>query len=112
MCVSLLYSCLCVCVSATVQQYSCLCVCQDEAVEEKATEVLGAEVMAKLDQANWKERLSGMETATSAVRRMTRDMIPCQVIVRTIARKPGLKDNNFQVHPGFNTTVFVAPSKR
>jgi len=87
-------------------------VCQDEAVEEKATEVLGAEVMAKLDQANWKERLSGMETATSAVRRMTRDMIPCQVIVRIIARKPGLKDNNFQVHPGFNTTILVSPTKR
>jgi len=29
---------------------------------------------------------------------MSREEIPCQAIVRTIGKKPGLKESNFQVH--------------
>lgn len=28
---------------------------------------------------------------------MSKDEIPCQAVVKTVAKKPGLKDNNFQV---------------
>ncbi|XP_052800946.1 cytoskeleton-associated protein 5-A-like isoform X2 [Mya arenaria] len=69
----------------------------DEAIAEKAAEFIGAEVLAQLEQANWKERLAGTETLVTNLRRMTRDMIPCQVCIRTIIKKPGIKDNNFQV---------------
>jgi cytoskeleton-associated protein 5 len=67
-------------------------------VIEKATELLGAEMLTQLENSNWKERLAGMENMTTMLRRMTKDMIPCQVCVRTLAKKPGFKDNNFQVH--------------
>lgn len=72
-------------------------VLSDEAVADKATELLGAEIIGQLENANWKERVAGMETFTTMIRRMTKDMIPCQVCVRTITKKPGIKDNNFQV---------------
>ncbi|KAL4225289.1 Cytoskeleton associated protein 5 [Mactra antiquata] len=69
----------------------------DEAVIEKATELLGAETLGQLENTNWKERLAGMENFTKIISRMTKDMIPCQVCIRTVAKKPGFKDNNFQV---------------
>ena len=28
---------------------------------------------------------------------LSKDEIPCQVVIRTVTKKPGLKDNNFQV---------------
>lgn len=64
---------------------------------EKATELLGAEMLGQLENSNWKERLAGMENFTTMIRRMSKDMIPCQVCVRSLAKKPGFKDNNFQV---------------
>ncbi|KAH3877159.1 hypothetical protein DPMN_001016, partial [Dreissena polymorpha] len=72
-------------------------VLSDEIVKEKATELLGADILAQLENANWKERLAGIETMTTNIKRMTKDMIPCQVCVRILMQKPGLKDNNFQV---------------
>lgn len=37
---------------------------QDEQVDEKAAELLPAEVLAQLSDANWKERFAGMEKLT------------------------------------------------
>ena len=31
---------------------------------------------------------------------LSKDEIPCQVVIKTITKKPGLKDNNFQVSGG------------
>jgi len=33
-----------------------------------------------------------------AVKGLSRDEIPCQALVRTITKKPGLKESNFQVY--------------
>ena len=41
------------------------------------------------------------------VKGMSRDDIPCQVFVRTIAKKPGLKETNFQVR----NALFSKPVK-
>ncbi|XP_060608176.1 cytoskeleton-associated protein 5-A-like, partial [Ruditapes philippinarum] len=83
--------------ASTPQEEKTEKVLSDEAVIEKATELLGAEMLTQLENSNWKERLAGMENMTTMLRRMTKDMIPCQVCVRTLAKKPGFKDNNFQV---------------
>jgi len=64
---------------------------------EKAQELLTAEVVSKLEDSNWKERLDGIEKMSTLVKRLPKESIPCQVCVRTIAKKPGFKDNNFQV---------------
>lgn len=58
---------------------------------------LPADVMTCLASANWKERLSAMEKFTDTVKSMARSDISCQAYVRLIAKKPGLKENNFQV---------------
>ncbi|ESO97492.1 hypothetical protein LOTGIDRAFT_228176 [Lottia gigantea] len=69
----------------------------DEALEEKAAALLPGDTLASLTSSNWKERLAGMEKMTQVVKGLARDDIPCQVCVRVIDRKPGLKDTNFQV---------------
>ncbi|XP_066968382.1 cytoskeleton-associated protein 5 isoform X2 [Macrobrachium rosenbergii] len=64
---------------------------------EKAAEVLPEEVVSGLTDPNWKTRLESMETFNSTVQGLSRDDIPAQALVLTLAQKPGFKDNNFQV---------------
>ena len=59
--------------------------------------MFGAEVVTNLGVANWKERLASVEAIASKVRAMPSDEVPVQVIVRTLAKKPGFKDTHFQV---------------
>ena len=66
-------------------------------MEEKAAELLSPETIAGLADGNWKTRLSAMEQFSSIVRGLSRSEIPTQALVRTLVKKPGLKENNFQV---------------
>ncbi|RNA27578.1 cytoskeleton-associated 5 isoform X1 [Brachionus plicatilis] len=68
-----------------------------ETVEEKALELFGAECVNGLASSNWKERQSSIETLNNCIKRMVPDDAPVQVIVRTLAKKPGFKDSHFQV---------------
>jgi cytoskeleton-associated protein 5 len=68
-----------------------------ETVEERAAELFGAETINNLANSNWKERQSAIENLANAVKRMPTDEVPCQIVVRTVAKKPGFKDAHFQV---------------
>ncbi|XP_048112966.1 cytoskeleton-associated protein 5 isoform X1 [Alosa alosa] len=68
-----------------------------EVCEEKAAAVLPASCMQQLDSGNWKERLASMEEFQKAVEQMDRSEMPCQALVRMLAKKPGWKETNFQV---------------
>nr|XP_015194853.1 PREDICTED: cytoskeleton-associated protein 5 isoform X1 [Lepisosteus oculatus]XP_015194854.1 PREDICTED: cytoskeleton-associated protein 5 isoform X1 [Lepisosteus oculatus]XP_015194855.1 PREDICTED: cytoskeleton-associated protein 5 isoform X1 [Lepisosteus oculatus] len=68
-----------------------------EVCEEKAAAVLPASCMQLLDSGNWKERLASMEEFQRAVEQMDRNEMPCQALVRMLAKKPGWKETNFQV---------------
>ncbi|XP_075044282.1 cytoskeleton-associated protein 5 isoform X2 [Mixophyes fleayi] len=68
-----------------------------EACEEKAAAVLPASCMQQLDSSNWKERLASMEEFQKAVETMEKSDIPCQALVKMLAKKPGFKETNFQV---------------
>ncbi|XP_066504885.1 cytoskeleton-associated protein 5 isoform X2 [Hoplias malabaricus] len=68
-----------------------------EACEEKSAAVLPASCMQLLDSANWKERLASMEEFQKAVEDMGKSEMPCQALVRMLAKKPGWKETNFQV---------------
>ncbi|XP_029438954.1 cytoskeleton-associated protein 5 isoform X2 [Rhinatrema bivittatum] len=68
-----------------------------EACEEKAASVLPATCLQQLDSANWKERLASIEEFQKAVELMERNDMPCQALVRMLAKKPGWKETNFQV---------------
>ncbi|KAM9352297.1 cytoskeleton-associated protein 5 [Symphorus nematophorus] len=68
-----------------------------EACEELAASVLPASCLQQLDSANWKERLASMEEFQRAVETMDKTVMPCQALVRMLAKKPGWKETNFQV---------------
>ncbi|XP_053304724.1 cytoskeleton-associated protein 5 isoform X2 [Spea bombifrons] len=68
-----------------------------EACEEKAAAVLPASCMQLLDSSNWKERLASMEEFQKAVETMEKNEMPCQALVKMLAKKPGFKETNFQV---------------
>ncbi|XP_014737318.1 PREDICTED: cytoskeleton-associated protein 5 isoform X2 [Sturnus vulgaris] len=68
-----------------------------EVCEEKAAAVLPASCIQQLDSGNWKERLACMEEFQKAVELMERNEMPCQALVRMLAKKPGWKETNFQV---------------
>uniref|UniRef100_A0AAR2LI45 TOG domain-containing protein n=1 Tax=Pygocentrus nattereri TaxID=42514 RepID=A0AAR2LI45_PYGNA len=72
-------------------------VAKPEVCEEKAAVVLPASCMQMLDSANWKERLAAMEEFHKAVEQMDSKEMPCQALVRMLAKKPGWKETNFQV---------------
>ncbi|XP_040836133.1 cytoskeleton-associated protein 5 isoform X2 [Ochotona curzoniae] len=68
-----------------------------EVCEEKASAVLPPTCIQLLDSSNWKERLACMEEFQKAVELMDRSEMPCQALVRMLAKKPGWKETNFQV---------------
>nr|CAH0109138.1 unnamed protein product [Daphnia galeata] len=68
-----------------------------EDVEEKAAAILPPDVITGITDANWKTRLGAMESLMQTIQTLDRVDIPTQVLVRTLCKKPGLKDNNFQV---------------
>ncbi|CAB1460305.1 unnamed protein product [Pleuronectes platessa] len=68
-----------------------------EACEDLAGGVLPASCLQQLDSANWKERLASMEEFQRAVETMDKGQMPCQALVRMLAKKPGWKETNFQV---------------
>uniref|UniRef100_A0A3P8S510 Cytoskeleton associated protein 5 n=1 Tax=Amphiprion percula TaxID=161767 RepID=A0A3P8S510_AMPPE len=68
-----------------------------EVCEDLAAGVLPAACLQQLDSANWKERLASMEEFQRAVETMDKAAMPCQALVRMLAKKPGWKETNFQV---------------
>lgn len=68
-----------------------------EVCEEKASAVLPPTCIQLLDSSNWKERLACMEEFQKAVELMERSEMPCQALVKMLAKKPGWKETNFQV---------------
>ncbi|KZC12217.1 Cytoskeleton-associated protein 5 [Dufourea novaeangliae] len=68
-----------------------------EEIDEMATQYLPTDTLLGLVDTNWKTRLSAVEQLLESVKQMDSSEVPTQVIVRTLAKKPGFKDTNFQV---------------
>ncbi|XP_033302559.1 protein mini spindles isoform X1 [Bombus bifarius] len=68
-----------------------------EEIEEMAIQMLPADILSGLVDSNWKTRLAAVEQLLEFVKQIDPMEIPIQVIVRTLAKKPGFKDTNFQV---------------
>ncbi|XP_071559595.1 protein mini spindles-like isoform X2 [Temnothorax nylanderi] len=68
-----------------------------EEIEEMAAQFLPAEVITGLGDGNWKTRLAAVTQLSDTVKTMDSAEVSAQVIVRTLAKKPGFKDTNFQV---------------
>lgn len=69
-------------------------------VECKAEEMFGEARLTQMASSNWKERLEAVDEMTKVIEGMSGDSINAQVVVRTLARKPGWKDSNIQVLNG------------
>ncbi|XP_032674241.1 protein mini spindles isoform X2 [Odontomachus brunneus] len=68
-----------------------------EEIDEMAAQLLPAEVISGLVDSNWKTRLAAITQLLDVVKSMDSAEVSAQVIVRTLAKKPGFKDTNFQV---------------
>lgn len=68
-----------------------------EEVDENAAELLSGEILSGLIDSNWKTRLSTAETFLGSIGGIESKAGNSQVLVKTLCKKPGLKDTNFQV---------------
>ncbi|XP_062564823.1 protein mini spindles isoform X2 [Armigeres subalbatus] len=66
-------------------------------IDEKAAEILPTDVVQGLADSNWKTRLAAVESLTVVISELDPKCGHSQVILRFLAKKPGLKDTNFQV---------------
>ncbi|TPX36658.1 hypothetical protein SmJEL517_g01345 [Synchytrium microbalum] len=77
----------------------------DDAAETHLVELVGQEVVDQLSDANWKNRLLGAVAILEYVERATMSELEPEGFVRTLGRKPGWKENNFQVMTNMVKTV-------
>lgn len=68
-----------------------------EELDEKALELMPAEVISGICDSNWKTRLSSAETFLASIDGVEAKVGNSQVLLRSLCKKPGLKDTNFQV---------------
>lgn len=68
-----------------------------EELDEKLQELMPADVISGICDSNWKTRLSSAETFLAAIDGIEPKVGNSQVLLRTLCKKPGLKDTNFQV---------------
>lgn len=68
-----------------------------EELDEKVQELMPADVVSGLCDSNWKTRLSSAESFLTAIDGVEPKVGNSQVLLRTLCKKPGLKDTNFQV---------------
>lgn len=68
-----------------------------EEIDDRAAEILPADVIQGLGDSNWKTRLAAVESMPGVIADLDPKGGHSQVVLRTLAKKPGLKDTNFQV---------------
>ncbi|XP_058831203.1 protein mini spindles isoform X2 [Topomyia yanbarensis] len=68
-----------------------------EEIDEKVTDILPPDVVQGLSDSNWKTRLAAIESLSGVLSDLDPKCGHSQVILRFLAKKPGLKDTNFQV---------------
>ncbi|XP_015926242.1 cytoskeleton-associated protein 5 [Parasteatoda tepidariorum] len=69
----------------------------DEAVLEQIAEIIPQEIINGLSSSNWKDRLASIEKFSEITQQLQKGSIPAQCLIKLLAKKPGFKDNNFQV---------------
>lgn len=69
----------------------------EEEVDEKAENMLSPNLCNDLCDANWKTRLAAMEQLLQMIPNLDDESGTAQVLIRVLNKKPGFKDNNFQV---------------
>lgn len=68
-----------------------------EEADERAAELLPAEILSGLIDSNWKNRLSSAETFLGSIDGIEVKVGNAQALAKILCKKPGLKETNFQV---------------
>lgn len=63
-------------------------------IDARGEDLLPANVLSELDDANWKNRLSAVETLNNLINDMESSTDLSQVLIRLVSKKPGFKVNN------------------
>ncbi|XP_035894344.1 protein mini spindles isoform X2 [Anopheles stephensi] len=71
-----------------------------EEIDERAGEILPPDAIGGLVDANWKTRLSAVESFGAAIAGLESKPGLSQTLLRSLGKKPGFKDTNFQVLKG------------
>ncbi|KAJ1345061.1 hypothetical protein BSLG_000576 [Batrachochytrium salamandrivorans] len=71
----------------------------DESAEAAVCEWIGDSIAADLSSSTWKIRLAGIQSITEMIGD-TEPTVSSEAIIRFLCKKPGWKDNNFQVMAG------------
>ncbi|XP_050081123.1 protein mini spindles [Anopheles maculipalpis] len=71
-----------------------------EEIDERASEMLPPDALGGLVDANWKTRLSAVESFAGAIAGLDSKPGLSQILLRSLGKKPGFKDTNFQVLKG------------
>ncbi|XP_065221041.1 protein mini spindles isoform X2 [Planococcus citri] len=69
----------------------------EEDVAEKAVEIFPDAVISGLSDGNWKTRLSSVEQFSEIIGTLNSADVQSQLLIKLLSKKPGFKDNNFQV---------------
>ena len=70
----------------------------DESAEAYVVELIGQSIADQLGDANWKNRLLGATAVLEFIQQAAVAQLECEAVVRMLAKKPGWKENNFQVN--------------
>ncbi|XP_050293470.1 protein mini spindles isoform X2 [Anthonomus grandis grandis] len=70
---------------------------EDGEVEAIIEDLFPGNTVTELSNTVWKTRFAAAEEIMSKLTTMDGKSIPCQAVVKTLMKKPGLKDTNFQV---------------
>ncbi|XP_055925543.1 cytoskeleton-associated protein 5-like isoform X1 [Argiope bruennichi] len=69
----------------------------EEDVLTQTSEIFTADVINGLGSSNWKDRLAACEKFFETTQAMEKGSLPAQCLVKLLAKKPGFKENNFQI---------------
>ncbi|KAG8185075.1 hypothetical protein JTE90_029692 [Oedothorax gibbosus] len=85
----------------------------EEDVLTQASEVLTEDIVNGLSSSNWKDRLAACESFLKAIQAKEKGSLPGQCLVKVLAKKPGFKDNNFQILKlRFEILVYIAENAK
>ncbi|KAJ3032355.1 Microtubule-associated protein, microtubule dynamics during spindle orientation, partial [Rhizophlyctis rosea] len=73
----------------------------DDGAEAAVVEVVGEETFKQLGDANWKVRLAAVQDILEKIKQADPSSVEAEAFVMALAKKPGWKENNFQVTTNF-----------
>ncbi|KAI9145343.1 armadillo-type protein [Paraphysoderma sedebokerense] len=69
----------------------------DEDAEDMMKELVGENILKELGDSNWKVRLAAVSAISDKLGTLSVGQVDAEIVTRVLNKKPGYRDNNFQV---------------